>query len=362
MRGGGNKRPGGRAEVSVETKLKHQDKDNECQETEGNITTSEGELELGKKSVSSSSRQCTLCPKVARDRADLLAHYSLVHFRAELAALLGGGPGLVQCPECGARLRDNYYLVRHYGVSHKRVLQFLTPEQLDRANAGLNNSTSPSKSKVGTKIAAAPITDQSFSTKSDSRKWACHFCHKPPFPSKTSLHYHLAGVHFREHIQAIIRDTDACPECPKSFSKSLDLVRHVGAVHRYLDRFLPDFLLDTPQDYNEDANKEAALTKPVTTFKKKAVESDKSDDEEESDNDWSPSGDMVKKIKLDHKKKYFSYKKFVKIETSSSAAQNVLTCHICFMSNGRVFACRSKLYEHYSEVHYRDEIEFKFSE
>ena len=60
MRGGGNKRPGGGAEVSVETKLKHQDKDNECQETEGNITTSEGELELGKKSVSSSSRQCTL--------------------------------------------------------------------------------------------------------------------------------------------------------------------------------------------------------------------------------------------------------------------------------------------------------------
>ena len=85
----------------METKLKHQDKDNECQETEGNITTSEGELELGKKSVSSSSRQCSLCPKVARDRADLLAHYSLVHFRAQLA-------GLVQCPECGARLRDNF--------------------------------------------------------------------------------------------------------------------------------------------------------------------------------------------------------------------------------------------------------------
>ena len=242
------------------------------------------------------------------------------------------------------------------------MLQFLTPEQLVRANAGLNNSTSPSKPKIGTKIAAAPITDQTVRTKSDSRKWACHFCHKPPFHNKNSLHYHLAGVHFKDQIKAILGDTDTCPECSKKFLKMDSLIGHVGTVHRYLDKFLPDFLLDTPQDYNEDDNKEAALTRPVTTFKKKAVESDKSDEEEESDNDWNPSGDMVKKIKLDHKKKYLSYKNFVKTETSSSAsaAQNVLTCHICFMSNGRVFASRSKLYEHYSEVHYRDEIEFKF--
>ena len=54
-------------------------------------------------------------------------------------------------------------------------------------------------------------------------------------------------------------------------------------------------------------------------------------------------------------------RKFAKKEsTLTSPNPGSMTCHICFLKTGRTFSSRAKLYEHYSVVHYKEELEFKF--
>ena len=146
--------------------------------------------------------------------------------------MLGGDPTLTQCHLCGLKLKENANLVRHYGVSHQMVHRFLSQSQLEKC------------SQVP-QIQRASLTQKSKSD--ENSEWPCHFCSRPPFSDKKSLHYHIAGVHFKDQIKDLIGDTLECPDCHKSFSKVNDLFRHVGTFHRYIYKFIPEFLLDTPQ-------------------------------------------------------------------------------------------------------------------
>ena len=306
-----------------------------------------------KPNISISDRfKCEICPKVGRDRPDLLAHYSLVHFKSELQKMLGGDQTLTQCRLCGEKLKEHANLVRHYGVSHQMVHRFMSQSQLE-------------------KCSQAPKTQRPFpaqkSKSSESNRWPCQFCPRPPFSDKKSLHYHIAGVHFKDQIRALIGDTLECPECHKSYSKWNDVIRHVGSVHRYLYKFLPEFLLDTPQNSKEANNdgkpQETIMDDPkpqeCRKLKRKNVPFESDEEDAEPDNDWNPHESTVKRIKLEHRDKCLktadSYK-----QSSIKNSAGQLTCHICFLDNGRTFSSRAKLYQHYSVVHYKQELEYKF--
>ena len=304
-------------------------------------------------SINQDRFKCEICPKVGRDRPDLLAHYCLVHFKSELQEMLGGDPTLTQCHLCGLKLKENANLVRHYGISHQMVHRFLSQSQLEKC------------SQVP-QIQRASLTQKSKSD--ENSEWPCHFCSRPPFSDKKSLHYHIAGVHFKDQIRDLIGDTLECPDCHKSFSKVNDLFRHVGTFHRYIYKFIPEFLLDTPQtstkneadcagkQQNSVANPKSQECKIV---KKRIVPFESDEEDSEPDNDWSPHESTVKRIKLEHKDKCLktadSYK-----QSSIKTSAGSLTCHICFLENGRTFSSRAKLYEHYSVVHYKHELEYKF--
>ena len=315
--------------------------------------------------------QCSICPKQCRDRSDLLAHYSILHFKGELMKqmeLLGYVDEKNSCPLCTVKLRDKTSLVRHFGVVHKMVLKFvnLKMEQSKSNLAASNIQVNEVHNQIGTQLNKTELHQEKRThfSKTECTSWSCHFCAVPPFKEKRSLHYHISGVHFKDQIKAILGDTDICPEpdCGKQVSKYSDLIRHVGVVHRYLDRFLPDFLLDSPQNYEESVPAEPNQPKLTISLKnkRKITDSDKESDEE-CDNDWNPSGSTRKKIKVDQEKKYLSYKKFAKKEsTLASPNPGSMTCHICFLKTGRTFSSRAKLYEHYSVVHYKEELEFKF--
>ena len=301
--------------------------------------------------MNSDRLKCGLCPKVGRDRPDLLAHYSLVHFKSELQEMLGGDQTLTQCHLCGIKLKENANLVRHYGVSHQMVHRFLSQSQLE-------------------KCSQAPQIQRAFPTQksksNESNSWPCHFCPRPPFSDKNSLHYHIAGVHFKDQIRALIGDTLECPECHKSYSKWNDVVRHVGSVHRYVYKFIPEFLLDIPQNSKEadnDGKPQIMMNdkKPqeCKKLKRKNVPFESDEEDMEPDNDWNPHESTVKRIRLEHRDKCLKTADTYK-QSSIKTSAGSLTCHICFLENGRTFSSRAKLYEHYSVVHYKQELEYKF--
>ena len=253
------------------------------------------------------------------------------------------------------KLKENANLVRHYGVSHQMVHRFLSQSQLERC------SQAP-------QIQRASLTQKSKSN--ENSEWHCHFCSRPPFSDKKSLHYHIAGVHFKDQIRALIGDTLECPECHKSYSKVNDLARHVGTFHRYIYKFIPEFLLDTPQPQTSTNNENDYLGKQQNFLvdpkpqeckiaKKRTLPFESDEEDTEPDNDWNPHESTVKRIKLEHRDKCLktadSYK-----QTSIKTSAGSLTCHICFLENGRTFSSRGKLYEHYSVVHYKNELEYKF--
>ena len=83
--------------------------------------------------------QCSICPKQCRDRSDLLAHYSILHFKGELfqqIELLGSVDEKNSCPLCTAKLNDKSSLVRHFGVVHKMVLKYIN-EQMEKNKINL---------------------------------------------------------------------------------------------------------------------------------------------------------------------------------------------------------------------------------
>ena len=94
-------------------------------------------------------------------------------------------------------------------------------------------------------------------------------------------------------------------------------------------------------------------------MKKRIVPFESDEEDSEPDNDWSPHESTVKRIKLEHKDKCLktadSYK-----QSSIKTSTGSLTCHICFLENGRTFSSRAKLYDHYSVVHYKHELEYKY--
>ena len=292
--------------------------------------------------------QCKICFSQFKQHKILIEHYCLSHFKDKLTEMIrnDGAEQLSKCicPICNLKISSEKSLIVHYGRTHQKVTNLIQIDQNEN------------------KTEYNPIEERTF--KNDSNSWSCHFCVNPPFKDKKSLHYHVAGVHFKDQIKAIVGDTNVCPECGKTVLKCTDLIRHVGVVHRYLDRFLPDFLLDIPQKYDESLPNPAQSTSPKLIIsmknKRKIIDSDK-ESEEECDNDWNPSGSTRKKIKVDQENKYLSYNKFAKKEsTISSPSPGSMTCHICFLKTGRTFSSRAKLYEHYSVVHYKEELEFKF--
>ena len=115
--------------------------------------------------------------------------------------------------------------------------------ETSRLVAGINNSTKnieqEPKRRHQSLVSddAKTASQEKNSASSKKSKWQCHFCPAPKFKNKNSLHYHYAGVHFKDQISALIGQTNICPECNRSFNKHNDLVRHVGAVHKYLERY-----------------------------------------------------------------------------------------------------------------------------
>ena len=70
----------------------------------------------------------------------------------------------------------------------------------------------------------------------------CHICVLKEgrlFSGRSALYEHYASVHYKEDIEFMFGlkyKADICPEC---CLKKTDLVKHLGATHNYVEKFLP---------------------------------------------------------------------------------------------------------------------------
>ena len=174
--------------------------------------------------------KCELCPgqrEVYEGRAGLYRHCSLSHCRSELKNLLRGSK---KCPLCGKNFQFSIEAIKHLGVSHSKVEEFL-PKKLHIKN--------------GTRLDEKPMSSESPKPKIEG-KFACGFCEKS-FRKRSDLYDHYGRSHYRKELCSLLGNRDDCPLCNKIFTdrNKIDrsyLIRHFGVVHDQVERFLPEEL------------------------------------------------------------------------------------------------------------------------
>ena len=152
---------------------------------------------------------CGLCEhEPFAERSQLYIHYSISHFSRSLKQFIEGN----RCTICGYVSQKIKHLVRHVGVTHGKVDQFLDPSL---------------------RVPKGQKFDQQKSSDHE-----CNLCQKK-FSSTTNLQHHLAKCHFKEELKKFLdEDQLKCGICNSKFSNIHHLRAHVGIVHSKLDEVM----------------------------------------------------------------------------------------------------------------------------
>ena len=281
---------------------------------------------------------CQLCSaQPFSKRRAFLEHLAGVHFKEELKQKLGSA-ACRECPECGKEMKTTE-MVRHVGVTHNYLEQIIPGAEI----LGRNDKRKRVSREDDNFEYWSPKKSSKKMKRSDSAEekkeelWRCDLCKAQPFFNKSRLQYHQSLVHYKEKLLEMLDDHTRCPECQKTMTPT-DLVRHVGVAHKYLERFI----LKPP------AEKSQGDGKTEESKKRLFIDAEDDDDCKEDINLLSPG----KRIQLTHQHKY--------LDTEDTAPTYL--CHLCYSQNDKIktFQFKGKLYEHYSTVHYRTELEEMF--
>ena len=166
---------------------------------------------------------CFKCDFTAASRRCMYAHYAGKHFKAEILALIAGRKVCMFCKKKfheGMTVSD---IVRHIGVAHSVVEDFISSEM---------------------HILKKPSSRLDISCK---KKQGDHDCFKCKYSTsvRKDMYGHFATVHFKNEILAQLDGSKSCLYCDKQFHEDMrvdSIVRHLGVSHSMVEQFIsPEF-------------------------------------------------------------------------------------------------------------------------
>ena len=257
--------------------------------------------------------KCSLCRTVFSTRGNLRKHYSLSHFKTRILKHIGKIGPKNKCPECKKEFKLGSLLIMHMGAAHKLVDKLLEREQA---------------------IARKPLL----------KCFSCAYTTK----FRLLLYSHYACVHYKKEILDLAitgneeTPSQSCPFCNYVSTKT-NLIKHLGVVHNVVDRFLPKAYQVKPgrrARINNQHDKEGDANDVKNTSK-------------------SNKGVVLLKAKVEIARLHLKNDQQDLILPSASTTISLEAkpkSYHCFCCSYVCVANRSKLYEHYSVVHYKDEI------
>jgi len=169
--------------------------------------------------VATPSLECFLCDAdhTAGGMISLLNHMSDIHYRLEIERTYMTRPGAVwalrkQCPLCDEVVEDWEVFIKHIGVEHRAVEQFM-PEKFR-------------------------FTNEASTIKSESMPHSCILpdCSRQ-YPNERSLLVHLVMSHYYKQMEDMfedkfLADTSSCFKCRKTLpSNKVGFMKHLGVDH-----------------------------------------------------------------------------------------------------------------------------------
>ncbi len=221
-------------------------------------TEEEGMEQQGK--PSRRSLPCPFCDFASPNPSGLVKHLSYKHFREKLLEQLkergvqvdSRDPDSFRCPECEQVIGGQKdCLVRHWGATHRRALDFLRGDDL--VCALYKNSISrlflPLHKSLFFQKFFPPV--KRFAPHVPIRETCCPLCEKyfsDTFATAASLKTHLSKAHFGAKIGRALEERARregkrwlCPECGLKAPKG-ELVAHYGSRHSKVLDFVDERL------------------------------------------------------------------------------------------------------------------------
>eukprot|EP00092_Neocalanus_flemingeri_P030658 GFUD01033289.1.p1 GENE.GFUD01033289.1~~GFUD01033289.1.p1 ORF type:complete len:395 (+),score=88.59 GFUD01033289.1:100-1185(+) len=193
--------------------------------------------------ISVDSLSCQLCEKVTsfKNRSHLYTHYTRFHYKQDIQSIIGETK---TCPVCKMKCKATYDLITHVGSVHNYVDKFLpTVFQIPLQIPGspLRKMEKSNKSSV---VSIKTDYDQT-----EDNRLLCQLCdHLSYFKGRSDLYGHYSKVHYKMELLNILGNTQTCPVCNMNKKKRNELIIHVGRVHSYVDKFLPECFQVPPKN------------------------------------------------------------------------------------------------------------------
>lgn len=220
---------------------------------------------------------CYKCEKRFENLTYLLNHFTLIHYRQKLTAKFAKAMKTDICNICNLSVEstDRNKMLRHIGVTHRRVLSCLPKDVSDKLNEKTSErammcssgSLEP-KVKESVILAKKNIKIESpenkylkesetvalLSSKSDeltsrkvSLKGEDRFCQLCDNRSRTisTLLLHLTMTHFRSKLKEKFlpfhgeKFPKECPICQREMLTTTSFISHIGATHRKVIEYTP---------------------------------------------------------------------------------------------------------------------------
>ena len=287
---------------------------------------------------------CKICNRnfSGYQRSSLSQHYSLIHFREQIAAQI---VDMEVCVHCGYQAESERAMGLHYGRAHNWVDKLLAAlpdkkaetgpkiagigdamEEVDNGSQAKDdddlNKSSKSKKKDG-RISDPDFKldcDQNlFNANAGSMQFRCHICNEflAASSNRSAIYKHFALKHFRDELHATIKNKTECPFCPKALTTNVsDNIKHVGVSHSKVEDYLPK--LHHIPSLKKKSGKDAIEKRDEGNNNNNSLETNTNDEE------------------------------------SVGGKSSPFSCYLCDKSG---FLTRSRLYIHFSLSHFRKDLE-----
>jgi hypothetical protein len=304
-----------------------------CLEADSEEVTRQGKVADLNSPKEKSGFPCSLCPDIFYPRNNLYYHYAFVHFKEELISRYTAK----RCPLCNKKLKDEFALVSHMGVTHEIVEDYLDPE-----------ARVPKGKRVEKKESHLPHLT--------TKRISCSQCSET-FDSRYYIYYHYASVHFRQEICRRYQKGQKCPLCHKRLRDEPGILSHMGVTHDIVEDYLDkEFHIARSKKIEKKGPLNSEITNAASSSDKHDVGSEtarKRDETSLNENESVMQLTTADQGGMD------------KIEMASCKESAVAKLSV----KKRDFHCsrcpddfwsRNHLYGHYARVHFKQEITSKY--
>jgi len=179
--------------------------------------------------------KCALCEFSSEIPTNLMKHYSVDHFNANISQLMDfyfelnfSTGNYDPCKVCNKVLGENTTLeknthkevITHIGVYHMKILDVLKTNKIEISNLFRSKNLS-----IGSVKSKTSLVKKS--------EFECDLCSVTPFSTRTEFQDHLSGVHFWAELVGEYGNkySKACSLCKFKFQTLQQLAKHIGTIH-----------------------------------------------------------------------------------------------------------------------------------